>query len=167
MSFQSDFPLPITPPEEAPLSDEGPEGEADFWGFDGNPSLLSMALWDSSRIAKMSGTEEKLNDDKASCSLPVSVTKPPRMLLSQRGLVDDKFGYETEIRRRKANIHRSNQYNLWGFHPPILLSPPSNLDSKPEMNNCSGGPTQRFPESDFRFTTKRIINDRTQLLEML
>ncbi|KAJ6118931.1 hypothetical protein N7471_013551 [Penicillium samsonianum] len=136
MSLQSDFPLPITPTEEASLSDEGPEGEADFWGFDGgNPSLLSMALWDSSRIAKMSETEEKINGDKASCSLPVSVTKPTRILSLQRGLVDDKFGYETEIfdrRCREANIHRS-----------------SNLDSRPEMNNCPGGPPQRFPKSRF------------------
>lgn len=150
MSLQSDFPLPITPTEEASLSDEGPEGEADFWGFDGgNPSLLSMALWDSSRIAKMSETEEKINGDKASCSLPVSVTKPTRILSLQRGLVDDKFGYETEIfdrRCREANIHRS-----------------SNLDSRPEMNNCPGGPPQRSPKAGFRFTTKRIINDRTRL----
>ena len=126
--------------------------EADFWGFDGTPGLLSTSPWGFLRIEKMSETEEALNGNKPSCSLSLAQTKLPRMLPSQGESVNSsKSGYEIDILYRpwsEANVDESTQYDS------NLLSLPLTMESKAKTMKFSGGPTLRLPESRFQLSHK-------------
>lgn len=128
--------------------------EADFWGFDGTSTLLSMPPWENARRAKAPETET-LSSNKPNCSLSLAQVKWSEMISSHGASVSSsKSGDEIDILNRplgEASVGGSTQYDFWGFDS-ILPSLPSTLDSAPETKEFSGGSTLRLPGSPIQLS---------------
>ncbi|KAK9847037.1 hypothetical protein MYU51_021143 [Penicillium brevicompactum] len=141
-------------PTETHLSYKGPEMEADFWGFDGTSTLLSMPPWEHARRAKAPETET-LSSNKPNCSLSLAQVKWSEMISSHGGSVSSsKSGDKIDILDRplgEASVGGSTQYDFWGFDS-ILPSLPSTLDSATETKKFSGGSTLRLSGSPIQLS---------------